>query len=141
MCETVNMTCLSFSTPPGCTDGNVTGSRRLFQAPVSKGRRQERRCAQARGARSRPQADGRAGIFNARLLLVAHTDPQPRITLNGITQKNSLPKHPQRRLEVINVQGGQGISVLKAAVAQTNTSAGNVGGKANVYKSHVLPQT
>lgn len=80
------MTCLSFSTPSGCTDGNGAGSRRLFQAPVHE---QHEGKKPAVHGRSRVEAGGRVRSFNGCLPRLVHADPQLLITLDSITRKNN----------------------------------------------------
>lgn len=82
LCRTINMTCLSFSTPLSCTDGNVTTSRWLFQEPANNARREETPHVQAQGSGSGVNGDGCVRIFNRCLLLLVHADLQTWITLN-----------------------------------------------------------
>lgn len=58
LCRTINMTCLSFSTPLGCTDGNVTNSRWLFQETAKQAKREETLHVQAQGSGRRVNGDG-----------------------------------------------------------------------------------
>lgn len=89
LCRTINMTCLSFSTPLGCTDGNVTTSRWLFQEPENKARREEILHVQAQGSGRRVNRDRCVGIFNGCLLLSVLADLQTWITLNP--EEKSIP--------------------------------------------------
>lgn len=80
LCRTINMTCLSFSTPLGCTDGNVTTSRWLFQESANRARREETLHVQAQGSGRAENGDRCVGIFNGCLLLLVHADVQTWIT-------------------------------------------------------------
>lgn len=74
------MTCLSFSTPLGCTDGNVTTGSSRSQETRQGGKKPSTCKRRAQGEER--MVFGCVGIFNGRLLLFVRAELQSWITLN-----------------------------------------------------------